>query len=90
MTVLIEALEKDSDGDIRWRLPKHWVRSKDRRAVDPLACLSDAYGQNWLDYAAAEALGEIGDERALGPLSQRSAGTACGSRFSNRSARSAM
>ena len=66
--VLIEALEKDSDENIRVASAEALGKIKDRRAVDPLlACLTQ-YGQSWLDYAAAEALGEIGDERALGPL----------------------
>jgi len=36
--------------------------------VDPLIAGLKRTDRGWLDYACAEALGEIGDERALGPL----------------------
>jgi len=51
----------------RWR-PRSLGKIRDRRAVDALIACLTANDQSWLDYAAAEALGEIGDERALGPL----------------------
>lgn len=58
----------DLDENIRVSAAEALGKLREPAAVDALiACLS-RYDQGWLDYAAAEALGEIGDERALGPL----------------------
>lgn len=65
--LLIEQL-RDTDENVRVATAEALGKIRDRRAVDALTGCLAAYDQGWLDYAAAEALGEIGDERALAPL----------------------